>query len=288
MVIRIIMVVAFILLAPFIGGLFEGIDRKLSARMQRRIGPPLLQPFYDVKKLLNKQLFVVSRGQSLLIVSYFLMMILSGIILFAGSDILMSFFVLSTAAAFLYFSAVVTNSPYTALGGERELLQIMAYEPAVLLTAVGFYLATGSFSVSEIITSPTPAIIKLPGFFFAFVFAMTIKLRKSPFDTATSRHPHQELVKGITTELGARNLALYTIAEWYEIVYLMAVVAIFLINANPLSYILAGVVVLAVYFLEVLIDNTCARMKAASMVTITWMVTFLAAGINLVILMLCS
>ena len=50
----VIMVILYILLAPVMGGLMEGLDRKISARMQGRIGPPLLQPFYDVRKLFNK------------------------------------------------------------------------------------------------------------------------------------------------------------------------------------------------------------------------------------------
>lgn len=54
-----IMVVLYILFAPLAGGLLEGADRKISARMQGRIGPPLLQPFYDVRKLMKDRKSVV-------------------------------------------------------------------------------------------------------------------------------------------------------------------------------------------------------------------------------------
>ncbi len=43
--------IVYLILAPVIGGLLAGIDRKISARMQRRVGPPIMQPFYDVFKL---------------------------------------------------------------------------------------------------------------------------------------------------------------------------------------------------------------------------------------------
>ena len=46
--------VLFIVLAPVFGGLLAGLDRIISARMQSRVGPPLLQPFYDLGKLLQK------------------------------------------------------------------------------------------------------------------------------------------------------------------------------------------------------------------------------------------
>ncbi|MFY9194518.1 MAG: NADH-quinone oxidoreductase subunit H, partial [Methanoculleus sp.] len=48
-------VVLFLILAPVAGGLIAGLDRKLTARMQGRVGPPLLQPFYDVGKLFEKE-----------------------------------------------------------------------------------------------------------------------------------------------------------------------------------------------------------------------------------------
>jgi ech hydrogenase subunit B len=204
---------------------------------------------------------------------------------FGGSDILLCFFLLSTGATFLIFAACITNSPYSNIGASRELFQMLCYEPAVLLACIGFYLATGSFNVSDIIQADLPAIIKTPGFFVAFVFILTIKLRKSPFDLSASHHPHQELVKGITTDMGAQTLALYEIAEWYEHVFLMGFVGLFFVCSNPWSILLAVVAVLATYFLEILIDNTSARVKWHTMFKLAWGVTILAAGVNLIILM---
>ncbi|MBO6215338.1 MAG: NADH-quinone oxidoreductase subunit H [Lachnospiraceae bacterium] len=283
---RIISVLAYIVLAPFIGGLLEGIDRKISARMQRRVGPPLLQPFYDVIKLWKKQVIVVSRAQAFALITYLALIVLTGVMFFAGTDILMCFFVMSTGATFLYFAAVAASSPYSTIGANRELIQMLTYEPAVLLACVGFYLAEGSFNVAEIATSNKLDILYLPGFFVAFVFILTIKMRKSPFDTSTSHHMHQELVKGLTTEMGSRNLAVFQITEWYENVFLMGVVGLYFINSNPLSIIVAVVAVLLVYFLEILIDNTSARVKWEQMLKITWIVTFFSAGVNLLVLML--
>ena len=275
----------YIVLAPFIGGFLEGLDRKISARMQRRVGPPVLQPFYDVKKLLNKQTITVSTSQMFLLITYFVLMVLTGALFFYGADLLMCFFVMSTAATFLYFAAVVTSSPCSSAGAQRELIQMMAYEPAVLLTCVGFYLAAGSFNVSDIAKSSISNIAFLPGFFVAFVFILTIKMRKSPFDIAASHHMHQELVKGLTTEMGSRNLAIFQITEWYENVFLMGVVGLFIINSNPISIAVAVAVILLVYFLEILLDNSSARMKWQQMLKITWTVTLLAAGVNLIMLM---
>ena len=282
---RILGIAAFLILAPFLGGLLSGIDRKISARMQGRIGPSILQPFYDVQKLLSKQFIVVNYAQIFLVVSFLATVIVTGMMFFGGSDILLCFFLLSTGATFLIFAACITNSPYSNIGASRELFQMLCYEPAVLLACIGFYLATDSFNVSDIIQADMPAIIKTPGFFLAFIFILTIKLRKSPFDLSASHHPHQELVKGITTDMGARTLALYEIAEWYEHVFLMGFVGLFFIWKNPLSYVLAIVAILATYFLEILIDNTSARVKWHTMFKLAWGTTILAAGVNLIVLM---
>ncbi|SEQ23972.1 respiratory chain complex I subunit 1 family protein [Butyrivibrio sp. TB] len=283
---KIIPVLCYIIVAPFIGAILEGFDRKISARMQRRVGPPIRQPLFDVIKLFKKQIIVVDRSQSFLIMSYLLLTIMTGCMFYAGVDLLMIFFVLSSAAVFIYFAATVTGSPMSTMGGLRELVQDMAYEPAVLLAAVGFYLTTGSFEIDEIINQDTSAIIKMPGFFVAFVFILTIKMRKSPFDSAQSHHPHQELVKGLTTEMGAKNLAYFQITEWYETILMLSVEALFIINKNPISYLVAVVVILATYFLEILIDNSSARMKWQDMLKLSWFVTLLAGGVNLMVLML--
>ncbi|MGN0255970.1 MAG: respiratory chain complex I subunit 1 family protein [Chordicoccus sp.] len=279
-------ILCYLVLAPFLGGLLDGCDRKISARMQGRIGPPILQPFYDVQKLFNKQTIAVRRAQAAFLLVYMIMMIFTGCMFYGGTDILMCFFVLSTAATFLYFAAVVTNSPYSTIGASRELIQMMTYEPAVLFTCVGFYLANGTFTVSSIVKSGTSSILYLPGFFLAFVFILTIKMRKSPFDTSASHHAHQELVKGLTTEFGAKNLAFFTITEWYENIFLLGVVGLFIVNRHPVSWVIAVIVVLAVYFLEILIDNTSARVKQETMLKLTWTVTLLSAGINTLVLML--
>ena len=54
-----------LILAPVLGGIIMGLDRKITARMQGRMGPPLLQPFYDIFKLMGKEPFVLHRPQIL-------------------------------------------------------------------------------------------------------------------------------------------------------------------------------------------------------------------------------
>ena len=283
---QVISVVLFLLLAPLAGGLLDGLDRIIAARMQGRKGPPLLQPFYDLAKLFSKQMIAVNSVQMLLNLSYLIFLAIAGSMLFAGADILMCLFMLSTADMFLVMAASSDSSPFSTLGAGREMIQIMAYEPMTLLLAVGFYLATGSFQVADIIRQPVSAVVTMPGFLLGLMFVMAIKLRKSPFDLSTSHHAHQELVKGLTTEMAGPTFAIMNIAEYYEIVLMLGLVALFFINSSWYSWALAILACLFVFFLETLWDNVSARVKWNTMLDSCWVVTLLTGGLNGLILML--
>ena len=257
-------VIGYLVLAPLAGGLLDGLDRIISARMQRRKGPPLLQPFYDLGKLFSKQMIAVNNVQMLLNLSYLVFLAIAGSMLFAGKDILMCLFILSTADMFL----------------------IMAYEPLTLLVAVGFYLSTGSFQVSDIMASPVSAVMYMPGMLLGFMFTAAIKFRKSPFDLSTSHHAHQEMVKGLTTEMSGPTLAIMNIAEYYEMILILGIFCLFILNENWWSWPLAIGVCLLTYFLEILWDNACARLKWKTLLYSCWFVTLLFGGVNLLILML--
>jgi formate hydrogenlyase subunit 4 len=272
--------ILFLLLAPIIGGLVSGIDRKLTARMQGRVGPPVLQPFYDVGKLLEKENLVVTSSQNVYILSYIVFMVVSGALFFAGGDLLLVIFAFTLAHIFLVLGAYASNSPYSFVGAERELIQIIAYEPMIILSAVGMYMVTKSFFVNEIAASELPLILYLPGVFIGFLMVFTIKLRKSPFDLSTSHHAHQELVKGVTTDFTGPNLARIEIAHWYENVFLLGFVYLFF-AFNP---VIAIVAIIIAYLLEILIDNTFSRVKWQFTLKSSWIVAGMMGLVNLGVL----
>jgi ech hydrogenase subunit B len=199
-IIRLLVAIGVILLGPFLGGILSGIDRRLTARLQSRIGPPLLQPFYDIAKLMNKETAVVNHAQSFFVMIHLIFMIFTVALFFFGSDLLLVIFAMTLSSIFLVLAAYATNSPYSNLGADRELLLMLADEPIIILMAVGFYMLSGSFAVVDMIQVDQPMIILIPGLFLGYLLVVTIKLRKSPYDLSTSHHAHQELVKGLTTD----------------------------------------------------------------------------------------
>ncbi|MBF0208070.1 MAG: NADH-quinone oxidoreductase subunit H, partial [Oligoflexia bacterium] len=189
-------------------------------------------------------------------------------------------FLFSLSGVFLVLAGYQVGSPYSFVGAERELIQIMAYEPMVLLVPVGFYLACGSFSIEAILASPSPLIIKLPGVFLGFLYVLTIKLRKSPFDLSTSHHAHQELVKGISTEFSGPLLGLIEITHWYENIILLGIIYLFF-APYPLMAVAAA---LLMYLLEIFVDNAFSRVKWGLLLKSSWWITLILGGGNIIAL----
>lgn len=275
----------YLLLAPILGGLLAGCDRIISARMQRRKGPPLLQPFYDFLKLWEKQPIAVNKAEGFYIFGFLLFVLLTGTIFFAQGDILLVVFTLTMASVCLIIAAYAVDSPYSQIGAERELVQTMAYEPMLLMVALGFYLASGSFSVGDILTGAHMNILRMPGIFFGLCFILLIKFRKSPFDISMSHEAHQELIGGLKTEISGRTLAVVELAHWYENVFLFGLVLLFFASDTWWTWLLGLAICEIVFFAEILIDNCCARIKWERMFVSTWLVGLMAGFLNIAFLM---
>lgn len=274
--------VLYVVAAPIAGGLLAGVDRRISARMQSRLGPPILQPFYDVMKLWQKENLVANPAQNFYIIFFLLLMIFTGGLFFAGADLLSVIFALTLAAIFFVLGAYKASSPYSFIGAERELIQMMAYEPMILLTAVGMYIVTRSFNIRDVAGHPGLLVLTLPGIFLGFLYMLEIKFRKSPFDLSSSHHAHQELVRGITTEFSGRAMAMIEIAHWYETVFLLGWVYLFF-AASPL---LGVLVTLLVFLSVILVDNIFVRLKWQTVLRGAWVVTMVLGVGNLLVLSL--
>ncbi len=278
--IKIILIIA---IAPVVGGLIAGADRIITARMQSRQGPPLLQPFYDVMKLFQKQSKDVTPLTKYFVAFSLFFNIFTAVLFFTGSNFLLVIFSFTIACVFFILAGYSSYSPYSYVGAERELLQVMSYEPMILLVVFGFYEVHESFRVAEIMKASSPLIFQLPLIFLGLLYILTIKLRKSPFDLSMSHHGHQEIVKGITTEITGKSLALAEISHWYEIVFAMGLVYMFFVYASPFSHLLAVGACVVVYFIEILIDNTFTRARWQLVLKFSWVVTLVLGGTNLLL-----
>ena len=90
----------------------------------------------------------------------------------------------------------------------------------------------------------------------------------------------------MTTEISGNILGLTELSHWYENIFLLGVVALFIVNKNWWSIPIAIGVCLLIYFLEILIDNVFPRVKWKSMLKYAWLITLIAGVTNFMVLVL--
>lgn len=278
--IELLIALGVIVLTPFVGGLLAGIDRKVTARLQGRVGPPLVQPFYDVLKLLGKQAFLTTPAQAVFAWAYLLFTIAACVLFALGQDLLLIVFVLGFGGVSFIAGGFSTKSPYSVVGAQREIAQMIAYEPTLILTVIAFYLVNKSFTVASIFAAPQPMLLSLPLAFLALLVILEIKLRKSPFDLSASHHAHQELIRGITTEYSGPYLAIIELTHWYEAVFVLAFVALFWATMPIVGVIIA----LLAFLLALLIDNITARLTWSWMLKFAWTFGIALVAVNIAFL----
>jgi ech hydrogenase subunit B len=261
--------------APFLGGLIYGFERKLKARMQSRKGPPILQPFYDLFKLTDKRPMVIHSYHAIMGVAHFFAAWVALSVLFYGGDLLVAIFFHLLSTSLLIIGAYSAKSAYSRIGATRELLALSALEPVLILIAVDFYLKTGSFEVSRILSSTisfTPLLLS----FVALLIALPGLLKKSPFDAAEA---HQEIVGGAEIEYsGIFYEAVYT-ARWLDMLFVFTLV--FLFGAN--DFIFGIFLAVLAFFVVLIIDNSTARVSYKELIKIVYAFSFTLASANIII-----
>ena len=255
-----------------------GIDRKLTARMQSRMGPPIIQPFYDAIKLWGKQPFISSSLQPVLAFGYFGFSLAAYTLLAFGQDMLLMIFTIAVADLCLIVSAFNAKSPYSNMGARRELLGMMSYEPVLMLIAISIFFMTGSFMVGEILAFESPLLLWLPLVYIAMIPVLIIDMKKSPFDVSASAHAHQELVRGVYTELSGYTLALVELGHWTKVTLLLSFVTLFWAP----NLLIGAALALVLFFITLVIDNVYPRLDWKTMIKTTWALGFLLVFANIV------
>lgn len=268
-----------IFLAPLIGGLVYGFERIVKARMQRRIGPPVLQPFYDFLKLADKRKMIVHSTHAFLGIMHFVSLWFALAVLLLGGDLILVIFLHLLSTSLLILAGYSTRSIFSHLGANRTAISILCYEPVLIIIAVAFFMLTGSFDTAAVFSYPEPLLTRMPLAFIALLLVLPIKLKKSPFDVAEA---HQEVTGGVELEFsGIFYEAIYT-AKWLDYVFCYTLVYLFGAN-NPL---LGISLVLFVFLYLNALDNSSARVNYKQMLRFSLIVALPIAFINLLLTIL--
>jgi formate hydrogenlyase subunit 4 len=306
----------------FFGLLYKGIDRKISAHMQGRIGPPIRQPFRDVAKLFVKENIVPDSAIPWIfnLIPLIGLIVTTSILLYlplggfpplfsTSGDLIVVLYLLIIPSLSLVIGGFSSGSPYAIVGAQREMATMIAYEfpLAILIITIAWNLlqkgVTQVFSFSAIVSMPVWNQVAGPLGFIGFAILLFVlllvtpaELSKIPFD---SPEAETELAGGLLVEYSGRNLAMYYLIDGVKTVVMASIVVALFFPYNLSSFIALGsygaiVIDVAFYLFKVflvilfsvtLIRVAIARLKIDQIVYTYWIPLTLASLLGLILVM---
>jgi NADH-quinone oxidoreductase subunit H len=216
------------LFTAVIGLFLTWVDRKVTARVQMRVGPPWYQPFADFLKLLLKETTIPEGAQK----TVFLLAPLLGIIAlpivavmlfsmninpyysFVG-DLIVIIYLLTLPPLGIIIGGSASKNPLSAVGASREMTQYFGYELPFLAAILVSVVKTGSIRIGDIVLYQQlhgSILYSISGVIAAIVALICIqaKLGYVPFDIAEAE---QEIMAGPLLEYSGVSLALFRLSR---------------------------------------------------------------------------
>ena len=287
------LILAFVVFPGFLfsavaGLLSTWVDRKVTARVQYRQGPPWFQPFADILKLLGKEIFV-PEGASQFVFLAIPLVGLAAVILvstmlwtfnadrnagFIG-DLIVVLYLLTVPSLALIIGGSASRNPMGALGASREMKLILGYELPFLIAVFVVVARTGSIIFGNIINYQTlhgPLIMSLSGVlaFGVVLLAAQAKLGYAPFDIAEAE---QEIMAGPLVEYSGAPLALFRLTK--AILFFVLPVLMITLFLGGIELSLMGMVwfiikYVAILALMIVLKNTNPRLRIDQAVRVFW------------------
>ncbi|MCK4241171.1 MAG: NADH-quinone oxidoreductase subunit H [Candidatus Atribacteria bacterium] len=286
-------IIAFLGVA--LGLFYKGIDRKLAARMQARVGPPIRQPFMDFFKLMIKENIIPENAVPWIFNGVPIMTLVVSItilyympignispLLSGYGDIILIAYLLTIPAIGMVIGGFASGSPYANVGAQREMVMIMSYELPLVTTVITIgwklsqaYPQLNVFSLAVINAHPIWGLVGPLGFVGAILLFVTLaivtpgELSKIPFDVPEAE---TELAGGLLVEYSGRNLALFSLADAVKTIVMVSLTVILFFPYNIAHlFALSGVFAIIVdslfflvkLFLIMFIEVTFIRVAAA-------------------------
>ena len=297
-----------LLFASALGLLFIGIDRKVSAHMQHRIGPPIWQEFLDFGKLLGKEDITPAAAQGFVFTIVPLIALGAAITvmlllpinsarpaLTSVADLIIIIYLLNIPAICVMLGGYSSACPFGAVGANRYVVQLFSYELIFIVTVLTAAVKVGSLSIGDIITYQAHnswLAFKLPLATAAIVVAAQAKLLRVPFDIPEAE---SEIVHGPFTEYSGPKLGLMRLAYAIEL-FAVAGLITALFFGGPVAHTIAGVQIpgvvsfliktFAIVLFTTNIRNIAARLRIDQAMKFFWTIIALIAIVNLIIVVL--
>lgn len=269
------------LLFSFILSVLVGyIDRKLTARIQYRQGPPLLQNLYDFFKLLNKEIVIPKNANVLFFVSPFIgfiAIVLASTIVwnaiffrkgFVG-DIIVLIYLLNIPSLMLILGASSSGNVIASVGVSREIKMLLSYELPLITVLLIPIIQTNSLKLVEIMQNNSFSLVNIISAFIVLI-CLQAKAGIVPFDIAEAE---TEIAGGILIEYSGLLLGLIKLTKQILLSLIPAfVVSIFFFGkGNLVLFIIKYFLVLIVI---TIIRNTNPRLKINQLIKFFWYILF--------------
>jgi NADH-quinone oxidoreductase subunit H len=293
------------LFAGVVGGFLSWFDRKLTAMVQFRKGPPLLQPFYDfLKLLLVKETILPAKGSVIVfllapvlalfgatIACVLILMPLTGLSSGFSGDIIVIFYLLNIPSLSYILGAMASGNPLASVGASREMKLIISYELTFILVLSAVVMKSGmNIGLYEIIAaqSGNAFVGSISGvlLFIVSIMCVQAKLGLVPFDLAEAE---TEINHGAFIEYSGPPYAIVKFTKYIMLFTLPAFISSLLLGG--LSFSGRGIVfsvlkILGVVLLLTLIRNTNPRVKIkqAMRFFFVWMNLIVIIAIGLILI----
>jgi NADH-quinone oxidoreductase subunit H len=260
------------------------IVRKVSALVQYRVGPPFLQPFWDIAKLLSKEVLIPQEANKWVFIGAPLVG-LAGVLLlstllgvaafwpqatFVG-DIIVAIYLMVMPSLALILGSSASASPHAAIGTAREMKLVLGYElPLVLAFIVVIIKSGGALGLSAIAETKPVASVSGVIAFLVSLLCIHAKIGYVPFDMAEAE---TELGSGVLMEYSGGLLALWNLTSAMMLVAMpMFLVLVFLggFGTMPAGIAIGLLKYVLVLVLIILIKNTNPRVRIDQAMRFFW------------------
>jgi formate hydrogenlyase subunit 4 len=218
-----------------------GITRKVKARLLRRVGPPMLQPYRDLWKLMHKEavfahnaswvyrsapylIFAATWVAAALVPSY-----ATGLLFSWSADLIALVALLGTARFTLALAGMDVGTAFGGLGSSREMMIASLAEPAMILIVFTVALVAGTTQLSTVAavfsTEPVGLRVSLALALFAFVLVAVAENARIPIDNPATHLELTMVHEAMVLEYSGRHLAMIEAAAALKLVLYFSLIA---------------------------------------------------------------